>query len=99
MSDRKYLTQVFSSCLDFTLYRYLQNLVVTGRKKLKKYFENRVTHGPGAFSMLAIGYRDYERAMTKRLLIALSPPAISDGGFMQKVKNTLFKSPRLRLIL
>jgi hypothetical protein len=57
-----------------------QNLVVSGRRNLRNYFDTRVIRGPGAFSILAIGYKDYERAIIEKLLKELSPAAVSDGN-------------------
>lgn len=36
--------------------------------ELTAYFSNRVLSGPGAFSEVAIGFDDYERAMSRKLL-------------------------------
>ncbi len=36
--------------------------------ELTAYFSNRVLAGPGAFSEVAIGFDDYERAMRRKLL-------------------------------
>ena len=47
-------------------------------KELVAWFEAEVLHGPGAFSVLAEGYPDYERAMTAKLLRELELPVV--GG-------------------
>lgn len=57
-----------------------QNLVVMSRQRLQDYFNKHVIHGPDAFSMLAVGYEDYERAMTQKLLKELAPAVVSDKG-------------------
>lgn len=36
--------------------------------ELTAYFRRRVIHGPGAFTEVALGFEDFERAMTKKLL-------------------------------
>ncbi|MFY0691957.1 MAG: DUF1194 domain-containing protein [Paracoccaceae bacterium] len=36
--------------------------------ELSAYFRRRVIHGPGAFIEVALGFEDYERAMTRKLL-------------------------------
>lgn len=36
--------------------------------ELVTYYQNRVLAGPGAFTEIAIGFEDYERAMTQKLL-------------------------------
>ena len=64
-----------------------QNMVVTRRKELRKYYEDRIIRGPGAFTILALGYQDFERAMTLKLLKELAPTAISDRGFLSKRKQ------------
>lgn len=61
-----------------------QNAVISKRKDLKAYFAARVIHGPNAFVITAVGYRDYQRGLTKKLLKELSPPVVSDNSFMQK---------------
>lgn len=43
---------------------------------LKLYFENNVIHGPAAFSMIAYGYKDYARAMQRKLLREMSVPIL-----------------------
>ena len=43
---------------------------------LKLYYDQTVVHGPGAFSIVADGYRDYARAMRKKLLREMDPPVI-----------------------
>jgi len=36
--------------------------------ELSAYFSNRVLAGPSAFSEVAVGFADYERAMSRKLL-------------------------------
>ena len=64
-----------------------QNMVLTRRKELRKYYENRIIRGPGAFTILALGYQDYERAMTLKLLKELGPIAISDRSISLKSRQ------------
>ncbi|KAB7616035.1 DUF1194 domain-containing protein [Amylibacter sp. SFDW26] len=45
-------------------------------QELKGYFDTEVIHGFGSFSMLALGYHDYKRAMSEKLLKELSFPII-----------------------
>lgn len=54
-----------------------QNIIVVSREKLVNYFRTQVLHGPGSFSMMAVGYKDYERAMIEKLLLELAPAALS----------------------
>ena len=44
--------------------------------ELVDYYQNQVLHGPGAFLIIANGFRDYERAMRIKLERELTPPAI-----------------------
>ena len=43
---------------------------------LKHYFETNVIHGPAAFSMIAHGYKDYARAMQRKLLREMAVPIL-----------------------
>lgn len=43
---------------------------------LRRYYEQEVIRGPGAFAMVAYGYEDYARAMQKKLLRELSVPIL-----------------------
>lgn len=43
---------------------------------LSRYFQTEVLHGPGAFLQVATGYRDYERAMRRKLERELRPRAV-----------------------
>jgi len=43
---------------------------------LSLYFGERVIHGPGAFVERAWDYRDFEAAMTRKLLRELAPPLL-----------------------
>ena len=45
--------------------------------RLAAWFEAHVLHGPGAFSILAEEYLDYERAIKAKLLRELEVPAVS----------------------
>ena len=45
--------------------------------ELTAYFSNRVLAGPGAFSVVAIGFGNYERAMSRKLLRELEFISIS----------------------
>ncbi|WP_339950085.1 DUF1194 domain-containing protein [uncultured Albimonas sp.] len=51
-------------------------LVVGGvaRPQLVRYFEKMVVKGPGAFAEVAEDYRDYARAMKRKLLREIRPP-------------------------
>lgn len=40
----------------------------TGARELEAYFEAQIIHGPDAFVEVAMGYRDYGRAMKRKLL-------------------------------
>ncbi len=44
------------------------------------YYRAHVLHGPGAFLEVAQGFADYERAMRRKLLRELEPPAFSALG-------------------
>lgn len=61
-----------------------QNAVISKRKDLQAYFEARVIHGPNAFTITAVGYRDYQRGLTEKLLKELSPAALSNNSFIQE---------------
>jgi hypothetical protein len=39
-----------------------------GARELSEYFEAQIIHGPDAFVEVALGYRDYGRAMKRKLL-------------------------------
>jgi hypothetical protein len=45
--------------------------------ELARYFETSVIRGPGAFVEVALGFADYERAMTRKLARELAPAAMS----------------------
>jgi hypothetical protein len=45
--------------------------------ELSSYFNTFVIRGPGAFVQVALGFADYERAMTRKLLRELEPAAMS----------------------
>ena len=45
--------------------------------ELSSYFHAHVIRGPGAFVQVALGFADYERAMTRKLLRELEPAAMS----------------------
>lgn len=47
-----------------------------GEVGLIAFYQSQVLHGPGAFLIVADGFEDYERAMTRKLERELSPPAI-----------------------
>lgn len=51
-------------------------LVVGGiaRPQLVRYFQTMVIRGPGAFTEIAEDYRDYARAMKRKLLREIRPP-------------------------
>ena len=48
--------------------------------RLSAWFRDHVLHGPGAFVESAEDYRDFERAMTRKLLRELRPPVIGGTG-------------------
>jgi hypothetical protein len=45
--------------------------------ELSSYFNAHVIRGPDAFVQVALGFADYERAMTRKLLRELQPAAMS----------------------
>lgn len=45
--------------------------------ELVSWFDEAVLHGPGAFRILADGYKDYERAMAAKLLREVGLPLVS----------------------
>lgn len=45
--------------------------------ELSSYFHANVIRGPGAFVQVALGFEDYERAMTRKLVRELAPVAMS----------------------
>ncbi|HKL61949.1 MAG TPA: DUF1194 domain-containing protein [Woeseiaceae bacterium] len=45
--------------------------------ELSSYFQADVIRGPGAFVQVALGFDDYERAMTRKLLREVAPAAMS----------------------
>jgi len=45
--------------------------------ELSSYFNATVIRGPDAFVQVALGYEDYERAMTRKLMRELAPVAMS----------------------
>lgn len=49
-----------------------------GDRRLVDWFDEVVVHGPSAFSVVADGYEDYERAMTVKLTRELALPLV--GG-------------------
>ncbi len=53
-----------------------QNPIFNKQKELQGYFDSEVIHGFGSFSMLALGYEDYKRAISEKLLKELSAPII-----------------------
>ncbi len=44
--------------------------------ELSSYFRTQVLHGPGAFLEVALGYQDYARAMTRKLLREVTAPPL-----------------------
>lgn len=50
------------------------------RRGLKRYFDQTVIRGPGAFSLIANGYGDYARAMEEKLLREMRPPVLGEGS-------------------
>lgn len=44
--------------------------------ELSSYFRTQVLHGPDAFLEVALGYEDYARAMTRKLLREVSAPQL-----------------------
>lgn len=50
---------------------------------LSSWFAGNVIHGPGAFVESALDYRDFERAMTRKLLRELQPMLMGSLGRMQ----------------
>lgn len=50
--------------------------MVTHGGALSAYFDAHVIHGPGAFVERAWDYRDFEEAMTRKLIRELAPPMI-----------------------
>lgn len=55
-----------------------------GEVGLIAFYRGEVIHGPGAFLIIADGFEDYERAMTRKLERELAPPAI---GALQKPED------------
>ena len=47
-----------------------------GEVGLIAFYQGQVLHGPGAFLIVADGFEDYERAMRRKLVRELEPPAI-----------------------
>jgi hypothetical protein len=47
-----------------------------GEVGLIAFYRGQVLHGPGAFLVIANGFEDYQRAMTRKLERELAPPAI-----------------------
>ena len=47
---------------------------------LTAYYRNNVLVGPGSFAMSAVNFRDYARAIKKKLLRELSPAAIGNNN-------------------
>jgi hypothetical protein len=47
-----------------------------GEVGLIAFYQGEVLHGPGAFLIVAEGFEDYERAMRRKLVRELEPPAI-----------------------
>lgn len=47
-----------------------------GEVGLIAFYRGEVIRGPGAFVIIADGFDDYERAMTRKLERELAPPAI-----------------------
>ena len=45
--------------------------------QLIEYYHREVNHGPGAFTIEAIGFEDYARAMKRKLIRELSPISLS----------------------
>lgn len=54
-----------------------QRLIDYERAKIAAYFKQEVIHGPGAFSIIATGFEDYERAMIEKLIKELSPLSVT----------------------
>ena len=59
---------------------------------LQIYFDHNILHGFDSFSMPALGYEDFERAMTLKLLRELAPAMIGKSGntdlrFANKLEN------------
>jgi hypothetical protein len=48
-----------------------------GDIQLAAWFSDAVLHGPGAFSVVAEGFEDYERALTAKLVRELEMPLVS----------------------
>lgn len=44
------------------------------------FYKGQVIRGPGAFVEIAQGFKDYERAMRRKLERELTPPVIGDAG-------------------
>lgn len=74
------------------------------RKELQAYYNTEVVYGPDAFSIVALGYADYERAMRIKLIRELSPLTLSqahpetwfgEAGMRQKNVENVF-APMLR---
>jgi hypothetical protein len=53
-----------------------QDLRAAAIGELSSYFNAHVIRGPGAFVQVALGFEDYERAMTRKLLREFEPPPI-----------------------
>lgn len=64
----------------------IDNPISQHKNTLKSYYDAKVIRGPGAFSMVAFGYRDYKRAMIHKLLRELSPNTVSDRRNTNAIK-------------
>lgn len=56
-----------------------QDLRAVDIGELSSYFNAHVIRGEGAFVQVALGFADYERAMTRKLLRELEPTAMSEA--------------------
>lgn len=62
-----------------------ESKIAMARLEMQAYYEENVTHGPGAFVLVASGYADYARAMRLKLLRELAAPALSRSDDMENV--------------
>lgn len=70
----------------------VNGLVVNGadfeaENGLIAFYKAQVIRGPGAFVEIAQGFKDYERAMRRKLQRELTAPVIGDAGSTQRPKG------------
>lgn len=52
---------------------------IAKKTELLRYFEQQVIRGRGSFAMIAHGYRDYSRAMKRKLVREISAPIVGEA--------------------